>query len=90
MAGVSPRRPKADRQVEGARRLNNFSERTEMLLPEPARALGALLGVPVPDLARGEGLHCSGIGPTCLPGPRKPILARTGTRYADHCPLSPD
>jgi 3-methylfumaryl-CoA hydratase len=27
-----------------------------MLLPEPARALGALLGVPVPDLARGEGL----------------------------------
>jgi 3-methylfumaryl-CoA hydratase len=32
------------------------SERTETLLPEPARALGALLGVPVPDLARGEGL----------------------------------
>jgi 3-methylfumaryl-CoA hydratase len=27
-----------------------------MLLPEPARALGALLGVPVPDLAGGEGL----------------------------------
>jgi 3-methylfumaryl-CoA hydratase len=36
--------------------MNDFSERTEMLLPEPARALGALLGVPVPDLARGEGL----------------------------------
>lgn len=32
------------------------SERTETLLPEPARALGALLDVPVPDLARGEGL----------------------------------
>ena len=32
------------------------SERTETLLPEPARALGALLGVPVPDLASGEGL----------------------------------
>ena len=32
------------------------SERTETLLPEPARALGALLGVPVPDLERGEGL----------------------------------
>jgi hypothetical protein len=32
--------------------MNNFSERTEMLLPEPARALGALLGVPVQDLAR--------------------------------------
>jgi 3-methylfumaryl-CoA hydratase len=36
--------------------VNNFSERTEMLLPEPAHALGALLAVPVPDLARGEGL----------------------------------
>jgi 3-methylfumaryl-CoA hydratase len=31
-----------------------FSERTEMLLPEPARALGALLGVRIPDF--GEGL----------------------------------
>jgi 3-methylfumaryl-CoA hydratase len=31
-------------------------ERTEMLLPETARALGALLGVRVPDLAHGEGL----------------------------------
>jgi 3-methylfumaryl-CoA hydratase len=36
--------------------MNDFSERTEMLPPEPARALGGLLGVPVPDLARGEGL----------------------------------
>lgn len=36
--------------------MSDFSERTEMLLPEPAQALGALLGVPVPDLARGEGL----------------------------------
>jgi 3-methylfumaryl-CoA hydratase len=36
--------------------MNNISERTEMLLPEPARALGALLGVRAPDFARGEGL----------------------------------
>jgi 3-methylfumaryl-CoA hydratase len=36
--------------------MNNFVERTETLLPEPARALGALLGVSAPDLARGEGL----------------------------------
>jgi 3-methylfumaryl-CoA hydratase len=36
--------------------MSDFSERTEMLVPEPARALGALLGVGVPDLARGEGL----------------------------------
>jgi 3-methylfumaryl-CoA hydratase len=36
--------------------MNNISERTELLLPEPACALGGLLGVPVPDLAHGEGL----------------------------------
>ena len=36
--------------------MNTIIERTEMLLPEPARALGALLGVRVPDLGRGEGL----------------------------------
>jgi 3-methylfumaryl-CoA hydratase len=34
----------------------DISERTEMLVPEPAYALGALLGVPVPELARGAGL----------------------------------
>ena len=34
----------------------NFVERTEMLLPEPAHALGGLLGVAVPDLAQDEGL----------------------------------
>jgi hypothetical protein len=31
-------------------------ERTELLTPEPAEALGALLDVPVPDLER-EGPH---------------------------------
>jgi 3-methylfumaryl-CoA hydratase len=34
----------------------NFVERTEVLLPEPAYALGGLLGVPVPDLAQDDGL----------------------------------
>jgi 3-methylfumaryl-CoA hydratase len=34
----------------------SVSERTELLLPEPAEALGGLLGVPVPDLAHGESL----------------------------------
>ncbi len=37
-------------------RMNKLSERTEMLLPEPAHAIGALLGVRAPDLASGEGL----------------------------------
>ncbi len=36
--------------------MKDTSEHTEMLLPEPALALGALLGVRVPDLAHGDGL----------------------------------
>ncbi|GHE89142.1 hypothetical protein GCM10017786_21520 [Amycolatopsis deserti] len=36
--------------------MSEVVERTEVLLPEPARALGALLDVPVPDLAGGAGL----------------------------------
>jgi 3-methylfumaryl-CoA hydratase len=36
--------------------MSAVGERTETLLPEPAHALGALLGVRVPDLAGGEGL----------------------------------
>jgi 3-methylfumaryl-CoA hydratase len=36
--------------------MNNTRERTEVLLPEPARALGGMLAVPVPDLERGDGL----------------------------------
>ncbi|MFD2416611.1 FAS1-like dehydratase domain-containing protein [Amycolatopsis pigmentata] len=35
--------------------MSEFAERTELLVPEPAHALGALLEVPVPDLTR-EGL----------------------------------
>jgi 3-methylfumaryl-CoA hydratase len=34
----------------------DVAERTELLLPEPARALGALLDLPVPDLDGGQGL----------------------------------
>ena len=36
--------------------MTEVMERTETLLPGPAQALGALLGVPVPDLERGAGL----------------------------------
>ncbi len=36
--------------------MNNVVERTEMLVPGPAHALGGLLNVCVPDLARGDGL----------------------------------
>jgi 3-methylfumaryl-CoA hydratase len=41
---------------EGMAGMEKISERAEMLLPGPAHALGALLGVPVPDLDGGEGL----------------------------------
>jgi len=36
--------------------VSDVVERTELLVPGPARALGALLDVPVPDLDRGDGL----------------------------------
>jgi 3-methylfumaryl-CoA hydratase len=36
--------------------MNGIRERKEVLLPDPAHALGGLLGVPVPDLAHGDGL----------------------------------
>jgi 3-methylfumaryl-CoA hydratase len=36
--------------------MTDVIERTETLAPEPAHALGGLLGVPVPDLAGGAGL----------------------------------
>jgi hypothetical protein len=36
--------------------MDDVIERTEILLPEPARALGALLGVGLPDLEHGAGL----------------------------------
>ncbi|MEU6641885.1 MaoC family dehydratase N-terminal domain-containing protein [Saccharomonospora sp. NPDC046836] len=36
--------------------MTDVVERTELITPEPARALGALLGVPVPDVDAGEGL----------------------------------
>jgi 3-methylfumaryl-CoA hydratase len=36
--------------------MSGVIERTEVLQPEPARALSSLLGVPVPDLDKGRGL----------------------------------
>jgi 3-methylfumaryl-CoA hydratase len=36
--------------------MSEVTERTEMLLPGPALALGSLLDVPVPDLDHGAGL----------------------------------
>ena len=42
--------------MSGAGAEGSVAERTELLVPEPAEALGGLLGVPVPDLAYGESL----------------------------------
>jgi 3-methylfumaryl-CoA hydratase len=40
----------------GRNHMGDIIERTELLVPGPAQALGALLGVPVPDLDQGTGL----------------------------------
>jgi 3-methylfumaryl-CoA hydratase len=42
--------------MSGAETMSAVIERTETLIPGPAQALGALLDVPVPDLAAGAGL----------------------------------
>jgi 3-methylfumaryl-CoA hydratase len=63
--------------------MNDFSERTEMLLAEPARALGALLGVRVPDLGLGEGLPLLWHWVYLLDRPAQADLGPTGTRSAD-------
>jgi len=44
------------RNADGPVGMSEIAERTEMLLPGPAVALGALLDVPVPDLDNGAGL----------------------------------
>jgi hypothetical protein len=43
------------RNADGSAGMSEIAERTEMLLPGPAVALGALLDVPVPDLDNGAG-----------------------------------
>jgi hypothetical protein len=52
-------------------------ERTELLTPEPAEALGALLDVPVPDLER-EGARTAWPGPA--PHVGRPAVLRVPAR----------
>ena len=56
LSSPSANRHQPNLVAPGGAAVNDFVERTEILLPEPAHALGGLLGVPVPDLAHDEGL----------------------------------
>jgi hypothetical protein len=58
-------------------------ERTELLTPEPAEALGALLDVPVPDLER-EGAR------TAWPGPAPHVGRRPRTHTGPAALVVPD
>ena len=74
----------------GSAGMNDDSERTEMLLPEPACALGALLGVPVPDLAGGEGLPPLWHWVYLLDRPAQADLGADGSPVRGTTAVSPD
>jgi 3-methylfumaryl-CoA hydratase len=66
------------------------SERTELLLPGPAEALGGLLGVPVPDLAHGESLPLLWHWVYLLDRPAQSDLGPDGHPFRGSLPAPPD
>jgi len=64
-------------------------ERSETLLPGPAQALGGLLGVPVPDLGRGEPLPLLWHWLYLLDRPRQADLGPDGHPARGTIPLPP-
>ena len=64
-------------------------ERTEIPQPEPAYALGDLLGVPVPDLGNGEGLPPLWHWVYLLDRAAQADLGPDGHPSAARCPLRP-
>ena len=64
-------------------------ERSETLLPGPAQALGGLLGVPVPDLGRGESLPLLWHWLYLLDRPRQADLGPDGHPARGTIPLPP-
>lgn len=69
--------------------MSEVVERTELLLPEPALALGALLEVPVPDLERGEGLPLLWHWVYLLDRPRQSDLGADGHPVRGGVPAPP-
>ncbi len=65
------------------------AERSEMMLPGPAEALGGLLGVPVPDLAGGEALPLLWHWMYLLDRPRQADLGPDGHPVRGTIPVPP-
>jgi 3-methylfumaryl-CoA hydratase len=69
--------------------VSSVIERTEVLQPEPARALGSLLGVPVPDLDNGQGLPLLWHWIYLLDRPAQADLGRDGHPVRGALPAPP-
>lgn len=70
--------------------MNEHVERTELLVPEPARALAALLEVPVPELELGEGLPLLWHWIYLLDRPRQADLGTDGHPVRGTVPAPPE
>ncbi|MGW6791564.1 FAS1-like dehydratase domain-containing protein [Streptomyces chartreusis] len=70
--------------------MSEVLKRTEPLVPEPARALGALLEVPVPELERGEGLPLLWHWLYLLDRPRQADLGVDGHPVRGAVPAPPE
>jgi 3-methylfumaryl-CoA hydratase len=70
--------------------MNEVMERTELLVPEPARALGALLDVPVPEVERGEELPLLWHWLYLLDRPRQADLGADGHPVRGTVPAPPE
>jgi 3-methylfumaryl-CoA hydratase len=69
--------------------MSEVAERSEMMLPGPAEALGGLLGVPVPDLSRGEALPLLWHWMYLLDRPRQADLGPDGHPVRGTIPVPP-
>ncbi|WP_113701351.1 FAS1-like dehydratase domain-containing protein [Nonomuraea lactucae] len=69
--------------------MNEVTERSEFILPTPAQALGALLGVPLPDLDAGEGLPLTWHWLYMLERPAQTDLGRDGHPIRGAVPAPP-
>lgn len=69
--------------------MSDVVERTEQLVPGPAEALGALLDLPVPDLARGAGLPLLWHWVYLLDRPAQAVLGQDGHPARGTLPAPP-
>jgi 3-methylfumaryl-CoA hydratase len=69
--------------------MSEVAERSEMMLPGPAEALGGLLGVPVPDLEGGEALPLLWHWMYLLDRPRQADLGPDGHPVRGTIPVPP-